>query len=57
MPSARKLQNKVERSWRICVSIISRDWATWNRQRVCDPGRITSRSVMRSGSPSNSLLS
>ena len=39
MPSARKLQNKVERSWRICASIISRDCATWKRQRTLRPGQ------------------
>ena len=40
--------------WR---SMISRDWATWNRQRTSDPGSMTSRSTMRSGSSSNSRLS
>ena len=38
MPSARKLQNNVRRRRWSWSSIISRDCATWNRQRTGDPG-------------------
>ena len=42
-----------ERSARRCwiwSSSVSRDCATWNRQRTVEPGRIASRSAIRSGS-------
>jgi hypothetical protein len=41
----------------ICSSRPSRLWATWNRQRIGDPGRRTSRSTTRRVSVANwSLL-
>src|SRR5690348_18023490 len=36
-PSAVKLQINVTRSRRICSLMVSRDSATWKRQRTCEP--------------------
>ncbi len=56
-PSTAKLRIIVRRNTAIWALSPSRLAATWKRQFTGDPGSLTSRSITRSGSSLNCLLS